>query len=698
MIRFHEAVLVRFGKFTDFIIPFSNGFQVIYGKNEAGKSTIQLFIKVMLYGASGSRKESKTVKLRERIVPWEEKSAEGILRFELNGRMLELRRKFGKTSSGDKAELVDYHTGELVSEIDAKCVGEELLGIPESVFEKTLWIQQGTASFSGKDSELSERLMNLLETGTEEFSAEAVLGDLEEEIKELKAKTKRNKPGEIDRLWDLREEKIQERYKILSERKQRDSEENILKQEEKKLAELKQEELRLLEVAEQKKKVADIDARRKKCEEGQRILALAKQAESREEYRLFFDLDESVVQNAENLERRQEVLDQKATKEYDIENEKAILDQARRREKRFGNFLLFGVGIVFLAILFAAFRLENWEVLTTISGVLGVSFIVFGFLKGQREKSVILKISEQIKETETQLIGSENEIRLVEQELSTILKRYSCKNAAELRNGFLLCKQAKIEAEGYHRTYRTMMESEDIEVLSAEVQKYKSFLEENVEILALDIDGALRQNREQQMSCVARIKESESKLSYVFREKVNPADLETEINQIKEKIGTLEKRYQALEIAVDVFKNVIEKRKSDFTPKVNEKVNCFLDILTNGKYKEARVSQEYQLRLIPDKTHLYQAEFFSTGTYEQIYFALRLSLATLLGNGTEPLFLDDFLTAYDDERAELAMNLLAELAKEHQVFFFTCHHRDVENAKKRDVTIRYLEEDEKDGC
>ncbi len=698
MIRFHEAVLVRFGKFTDFTLSFSDGFQVIYGKNEAGKSTIQLFLKVMLYGASGSKKESKALKIRERMIPWEAKSAEGILRFELDGRMMELRRKFGKTSSGDKAEIVDFHTGEPIREIDAKCVGEELLGVPESVFEKTLWIQQGTAAFSGRDAELSERLMNLLETGAEDFSAEGVLIELEEEIKELKAKTKRNKAGEIDRLWDLREEKIQERYRLLSERKQRDAEENVLKLEKQKLEELKQEELRLLEIAEHKKKVVALDSRRKKWEEGERILSFVKQAESRDAYRLFFGLDESFVQNAENLERRREVLDQKAAKEYDVEKEKKYLSQAKQREKAFGILLFSGVGIVVFAVLFAVLRLQGWQVWTTLSGLLGIAFTIIGFLKMQREKSTIWKITECIKGIQTAVLGIEKEAEDVEKELSTILSQYNCKNSEELRKGFLLCKQAEIEAEGYRRTYRSMMEGEDVEALSSEVQKYKAFLDENLEILALDIDAELHKNRGNQMECVARIKESESKLSYVFRETVNPADVETEIFQIKETIDQLEKRYKALEIAVDVFKNVIEKRKSDFTPKVNEKVNHFLGILTDGKYQEARVSQEYQLRLIPDKTHLYQAEFFSTGTYEQIYFALRLSLATLLGSGTEPLFLDDFLTSYDDERAEQAVNLLVELAKNHQVFFFTCHQRDVENAKKRDVMIRYLEEDRNDGC
>ncbi len=214
----------------------------------------------------------------------------------------------------------------------------------------------------------------------------------------------------------------------------------------------------------------------------------------------------------------------------------------------------------------------------------------------------------------------------------------------------------------------------------------------------MDVEEELRKVRQEQIVCISRIKETESKLSYVFRGGINPADIETELIQINQKIEELEKREAAIELAIDVFENVEKKRKSDFTPKINEKVNYFLDILTDGKYQDVRVSKEYQLRLLPDNTHIYPAEYFSTGTYDQVYFALRLSLVALLGEGTEPFFLDDFLTAYDDIRAELAMDLLVELAKEHQILFFSCHNREVENAKKRNVIVRYLEEERNDGC
>ena len=39
-----------FGKFHDLDISFKDGLNVVYGKNEAGKSTLHTFIRGMLFG------------------------------------------------------------------------------------------------------------------------------------------------------------------------------------------------------------------------------------------------------------------------------------------------------------------------------------------------------------------------------------------------------------------------------------------------------------------------------------------------------------------------------------------------------------------------------------------------------------------------------------------------------------------------
>ena len=48
--RLLELHIDGFGKFHDRTISFNDGINIIYGKNEAGKSTLHTFIRGMLYG------------------------------------------------------------------------------------------------------------------------------------------------------------------------------------------------------------------------------------------------------------------------------------------------------------------------------------------------------------------------------------------------------------------------------------------------------------------------------------------------------------------------------------------------------------------------------------------------------------------------------------------------------------------------
>ena len=141
-----------------------------------------------------------------------------------------------------------------------------------------------------------------------------------------------------------------------------------------------------------------------------------------------------------------------------------------------------------------------------------------------------------------------------------------------------------------------------------------------------------------------------------------------------------------------VFTEVYQKRKSDFTPLVNEKVNENLSALTKGKYQDVKVSEEYRMRLADRDGRLCMAESLSRGTYEQIYFALRLALCDLMGDGTQPLFLDDFLMSYDDEREKSAFDLLIVHAKRRQILFFSCHARDQRRAIETNSKWIHLKE------
>lgn len=77
---------------------------------------------------------------------------------------------------------------------------------------------------------------------------------------------------------------------------------------------------------------------------------------------------------------------------------------------------------------------------------------------------------------------------------------------------------------------------------------------------------------------------------------------------------------------------------------------------------------------------------WSSGLADQVYLALRLSLAKVFSERVEslPIILDDILVRFDEERQRAALKLLAHIGKTEQVLVFTCHNGTYELAKTVD--------------
>ena len=75
-----------------------------------------------------------------------------------------------------------------------------------------------------------------------------------------------------------------------------------------------------------------------------------------------------------------------------------------------------------------------------------------------------------------------------------------------------------------------------------------------------------------------------------------------------------------------------------------------------------------------------QPNELSRGTREQLYLALRFGLIREFGEHAErlPVVVDEALVNFDPERAHLAAESFAQLAKTNQVLIFTCHPTTVD--------------------
>ncbi len=611
--------LIKFGKFKDFEINTKNGLNVIYGVNEAGKSTINLFIKAMLYGMSTRKKSGEALKERERAIPWNEKRAEGILTVNNDGVLIEIRRQFGKTAVGDKTEICYALSGEKIDDIKFNSVGEWLFDIPQEVFEKTLWISQNGTFMGGRDDELLKRVSNLSESGDEVVSAKKALERLAAMQKQIKAADRRNTDGRLDELNKRLEECRREKYDLSTRlAQQKTSEERKLElgtELSKVETEINQLEISYKNSLEYEKKVSEREVYRQICECDNKLDRIYQE----EEYKKSRDLTEDIVSKAWTAQERIASLEKESA--YSVPDIKEV--DYEKTKLRFG--VISGVGaallIVGLIMAIVCGIILNSAVIAIVMtavvfvGAVCIALGITNIRKCNTLKSEYLKKKNDIDQKKKAI---NDELSVLQKDLDRVLNKYAVNDAGELRNLFVTGQGLDVRINGLIEMKKELSRGYDLEELAK-----------------------------------------------------TSVGIDTEINSIKNEIDECNNKISAIELAAETIKKAAEEWKSMITPEINNSVNRIMDKLTYGKHNDVRISDEFKIRVASNK-ELYDAEYFSYGTYEQLYFALRVAVSGNI-DGEKPLFLDDILTTYDDKRAEAAMAFLNDFADRGQVFVFTCH-------------------------
>lgn len=162
--RLLDLYISGFGKFHDRSITFEPGLNIIYGKNEAGKSTLHTFIRSMLFGLERGRGRASKNDLYSRCEPWDNKASYGgRLRLEHDGMVYRIERNFQK----DQKSLVVVNET-LGREIEpTKAFMDALLcGLNEITYTNTISIGQlKSATDGGMVSELKNYIANMNTSG-----------------------------------------------------------------------------------------------------------------------------------------------------------------------------------------------------------------------------------------------------------------------------------------------------------------------------------------------------------------------------------------------------------------------------------------------------------------------------------------------------------------------------------------------------
>lgn len=217
--KINKLKINSYGKLKEKEINLENGINLIYGENEAGKSTLIKFIINSFYGISKNKK-GKEFSDYEKYKPWTGEEFSGKINYELdNKEKYELFRDFNKKNPKIFNENMEEITKEF--NIDKNKGNEffyEQTKIDEDLFLSTLAINQKEVKLEKQTQNvLIQKIANLVGTGDDNISYKRAIDRINRrQLDEIGSERSREKPINIisRKIEELENEKEElEKYR-----------------------------------------------------------------------------------------------------------------------------------------------------------------------------------------------------------------------------------------------------------------------------------------------------------------------------------------------------------------------------------------------------------------------------------------------------------------------------------------------------
>lgn len=197
-----ELQIKHFGKFTNKVIEFAPGINLVYGENESGKSTVFSFIRGCLYGIRKQRGRAAKKDEYSHYQPWDNGNYyAGNLRFVCGDKVFRLERDFVSGMADDL--LVCETDGELLSLENGDL--DMLLGeVGEVAFSNTVSVGQlKNETDEGLVAELQNYIANYQESCDQSIDIDQVFLMLKNKKKELERQNLKEKEKQESKVRQL---------------------------------------------------------------------------------------------------------------------------------------------------------------------------------------------------------------------------------------------------------------------------------------------------------------------------------------------------------------------------------------------------------------------------------------------------------------------------------------------------------------
>ena len=586
-----------FGKLENKEIEFSEGINVIIGKNEAGKSTLLKFITSMFYGTSRN-KNGKIIPDFEKYKPWNTDDYSGRISYKLdNGEKYEVYREFKK-----KAPTIYNENKDDISkkyQIDKNKESSffiEQTGISEENFFSTSVSEQENVKLSNNmKNAVIQKLSNILTTGTENTSYKKAIEKLNKsQLEEVGSQRSVGRP--INQV----EEEIE---KLENEKK-----------------EIEQYKNRKYQVEEQKQNL------KTDLEDNNAIIDLLRRQKTNLEKNQLEEEKTKILRNflQENLQNQKRL-------EEKIQN----IDEGRKENLK-PNKLGYILAILAIIIITIISIVLKKYIMILLNIIPIISIIIYGIINDKRKN--------KIKQNGKKLYGQKI---LLEEEINRLKNEYKQKEEEIKEKEQKIINNQNINEQEIISEFKNKLDKETIEdILSTKYERIVEFIDEKE-----------RENAEYKVT----EKRIEIDNENIIKKLENLVEMDEKLEKLYEKKDELIELNNMYEIVKKEIENSYQEMKENITPEFIEELKNILSKVTNEKYKNIYLDSENNLLIETENGKYMPIELLSAGTIDLIYLALRLSATKEISKENLPIILDESFAYYDKERMTQILKYLETL-------------------------------------
>lgn len=659
-----------FGKLTDRTVYLKKGVNIIYGSNEAGKTTLQWFIRGMLYGLRNTRQSgNRLIPPLKRFEPWEGGQYGGALVYTLDdGSTYRVERNF---ESG-VVQLLDSYFNNITGSFDTgrdkmPMFAERQLGLDEATFERTVLIRQLEVRLDDESTAaLAGRLSNVSSTGFEEVSFSRAEKALTEALK-TNVGTGRTTTQPLDKL-----EARLKQLEAVRDRLQRQQEQRLSTQEE--LQKVQARHSRLESEMQFLEHVGELVEVRKALD-----VNLKKEAGLKEALKNLREIEGAVPLINEGTDPGGQPTPSK--QKWGITPVLCLTAT-----------IFFAALLIFTAVVKGI--LPSWRFMLVYSTGLIISAIAGALMlrrmgPGLKGRTVTnggnVKVPDMTRAArEAERMALENKIYngvsiLCGRQINGMgaVRETLNETAVKLDKLSAVLEQGIVAIEGRDCNTSGVFNRNDLDTLlydSDAAGLEKALKDEMDRVKSGLLDAALKEKYYEGLLEDARGDSDELQR------------MEEETVAVKEKITYLKHKGNALRLAHEVLLEAGLEIKRTFAPGFNSSMSSVITGLTAGRYCDLRGDDKLALKVtVPESGDVKSVLSLSGAATDQMYLALRLAMAGLLTDEkgeSLPLILDEIFSQFDDKRTTLALKYIYSAYEKKQVMIFTCKQREVGLARE----------------